>query len=99
MPRFDYYAGSGSARYLLDVQSDHLWQLPTRVMVPLGPVPKSPPNIRDLTPRLVVQGEELMMLTPFLAAMQRNRLGKPLGSLLGQADEITHALDILLAGF
>jgi toxin CcdB len=99
MARFDFYAGSGNARYLLDVQSDHLWQLPTRVMVPLGPAPKSPPSVRDLTPHLVVQGEELMMLTPFIAAMQRNRLGRPLGNLRDRADDITRALDILLTGF
>ena len=68
-------------------------------MVPLGPAPKSPPNVRDLTPRLVVQGEELMMLTPFIAAVQRNRLGKPLGNLLNQGDDIIRALDILLTGF
>ena len=85
MARFDFYAGSGTARYLLDVQSDHLWQLPTRVMVPLGPAPKSPPSVRDLTPRLVVQGEELMMLTPFIATRLGWSWGLGFGAIIGLA--------------
>lgn len=99
MARFDYYVGFEGSRYLLDVQSDHLYRMPTRVMVPLGEVPKSPPTFRDLTPLLTIEGEQVMMLTPFLSAVQRNRLGRPLGNLLAQSDDITRALDILLTGF
>jgi hypothetical protein len=39
------------------------------------------------------------MLTPLMAAVPRRRLGRPLGNLLDQADDITRALGILLTGF
>jgi toxin CcdB len=99
MPRFDYYLGGAPATYLLDVQSDHLDGLPTRIVVPLAAPAAALPEFRDLTPVLTVEGRDLVLLTPLMAAVPRKRLGKPRGNLLAQADEITRALDILLTGF
>ncbi len=100
MPRFDIYPGRGRTAFLLDVQSDHLEALPTRTVVPLEPGDKSAlPGFRDLTPQLDVAGTPMVMLTPLIAAVPRRLLGKPIGNLLVQADEITRALDILLTGF
>ncbi len=99
MSRFDVYAGGRAAAYLLDVQSDHLEPLPTRVVVPLAEPGQALPPFRDLTPTLRVGGQAVVMLTPLMAAVPRRRLGRPLGNLLDQADDITRALGILLTGF
>lgn len=99
MPRFDLYRPRSGPGYLLDVQSDHLYLLPPRVVVPLLPPTPALPAIRDLTPLLAVEGETLAMMTHFLAAVPRRELGKPVGNLLAEHDAIVRALDMLLTGF
>ncbi|WP_149536808.1 CcdB family protein [Siccirubricoccus phaeus] len=99
MPRFDLYPGRQGVPYLLDVQSDHLERLPTRMVVPLGVPDTTLPPFRDLTPTLLVDGAPHVMLTPLMAAVPRRLLGRPIGNLLDQADDITRALGILLTGF
>jgi toxin CcdB len=99
MARFDLYRPKGSDGWLLDVQSDHLYQLPSRMVVPLLPGSAALPAIRDLNPLLEVEGERLAMMTHYMSAMASRDLGRARGSLAAQADEITRALDILLTGF
>ena len=99
MPRFDLYRPRAGPGYLLDVQSDHLHLLPSRVVVPLLAPTTALPAIRDLTPLLVVEGQTFAMMTHFLAAVPRRELGRPVGNLLAEHDAIVCALDILLAGF
>ena len=100
MPRFDVYPGRGRATFLLDVQSDHLEALPTRTVVPLEPgTGGALPVFLDLTPRLDMAGTPVVMVTPLIAAVPRRLLGKPIGNLLDQSDDIIRALDILLTGF
>ncbi len=99
MARFDVHPRRRGAGYLLDVQSDHLDHLPTRMVVPLLPESAALPAIRDLTPILHLGKERLAMMTQYMAAAPRRELGRPVGNLLAQADDITRALDILLTGF
>lgn len=99
MPRFDLYRPRGGPGYLLDVQSDHLYLLSSRVVVPLLPPTPALPAIRDLTPLLEVEGETLAMMTHFLSAVPRRELGGPVGNLLSDYDSIVRALDMLLTGF
>jgi toxin CcdB len=70
MARFDVYANPGShaktTPYLLDVQSDLLDGLDTRMVIPLRSLhafPKVKVSLR-LTPVLTIQGEELLLETP-----------------------------------
>jgi toxin CcdB len=99
MARFDLYPGRQGTPYLLDVQSEHLDRLPTRMVVPLGAADATLPAFRDLTPTLLVGGTPHVLLTPLMAAIPRRLLGHPIGNLLPQADDITRAVDILLTGF
>jgi toxin CcdB len=99
MPRFDLYRRRGEPGYLLDVQADHLRDLPTRVVVPLLPPTQALPAIRDLTPFLRVDGEALAMMTHLLAAVPKRELGRPRGNLLSEHADIVRALGILLTGF
>jgi toxin CcdB len=85
---------------LLDVQSDLLGELQTRVVIPLGkannPVRKP---IARLTPVLQFQGEPYVLVTPQLAGIARKELGAAIGTLADRRDAIVSALDFVVFGF
>jgi toxin CcdB len=85
---------------LLDVQSDLLEELQTRVVIPLtkkaGLVGKP---VSDLMPLIEFDDETYILLTPQLAGIARAELGAPAGSLARQRDTIIAALDFLFTGF
>jgi toxin CcdB len=86
--------------FLVDVQSDLLDQLQTRVVVPLTKTPalaKTPLN--NLTPALKFAGETYVLMTPQQAGVARTDLGAPAGSLAEQRQAILAALDFLIEGF
>lgn len=99
MPPFHVYAGRQGARFLLDVQSSQLDHIATRVVVPLVATGERFADFAGLNPILRVEGERLVMMTTLIAAVPRRSLGRPVGNLLDQSDEITRALNILLTGF
>jgi toxin CcdB len=85
---------------LVDVQSDLLEDLQTRVVVPLtkaAALAKKP--LTHLTPILRFDGEEYVLLTPQLAGIGRSDLGPPVGSLSSERQAIIAAMDFLLTGF
>lgn len=85
--------------YLVDVQSDLLRDLQTRVVVPLtraSAIAKRP--IRDLTPMVDVDGQKFAMLIPQMAGIARMELGQSVGTLGGYRDEIVAAIDFLITG-
>lgn len=84
--------------YLLDVQSDLLDPLATRVVVPLVRLAAAPKPVRYLNPVFEVQGEPVVLSTPELAGIPRSALGEKVGSLAQGRDEIVRALDVLIAG-
>lgn len=105
MARFDVFHNSGAhaptTPYLLDVQSDLLQGLDTRVVVPLR-LRTSLPGMQlpaDLMPMFVVEGRECVMETPKLAAVPARLLRTPVANLSGMQLEIASALDFLLHGF
>jgi toxin CcdB len=100
MARFDIYRSTGgAARYLLDVQSELLDHLRTRVVIPLMLPESVPPDMRDLHPRLAVEGIDLLAATQLLATVKRRELGPVVANAADQRDTITRALDLLLTGF
>ena len=85
---------------LLDVQSDLLRELQTRVVVPLGTasnLAKEP--ISRLMPVLQFHGEAYVLVTPQLAGIARKELGAAVGTLADGRDAIVSALDFLVFGF
>ena len=89
------------ARYplLLDVQSDLVAELGTRVVVPLRPVSAMKGQlIRTLTPVLDIEGKEYAMLTPQLAGIPVRLLGAGVSDLTDRRGEILAALDLLFTG-
>ena len=105
MPRFDVYLNTGAhaavTPYLLDVQSDLLQGLETRIVVPLRrrdrfPVVSLPAT---LMPTFEIEGVECLLETPKLAAVPLRLLKSPVASLATRHFEITAALDFLFEGF
>jgi toxin CcdB len=105
MPQFTVYRNK-SARsktlfpLLVDVQSDLLEDLQTRVVIPLSKTASLTKNaLSHLMPVLKFEGEAYVLMTPELAAMAQSDLGAATGNLAGQRDVILAALDFLLTGF
>lgn len=105
MARFDVYRNTGphatDTPYLLDVQSDLLDGLSTRVVIPLrrrhdAPASKIPEN---LSPALDILGEKCTLETPKLAAVPLRILKNPVASLRESQNTVTAALDFLFHGF
>lgn len=99
MARFALHRLPDRPGFLLDVQSNHLDMLPTRMVVPLVPEGTSPNALKGLTPIFVIDGERWLMVTYQMAAFDRRALGPVLGDLSAERDRITAALDLLLTGF
>ncbi|KXS55388.1 MAG: putative CcdB-like protein [Marinobacter sp. T13-3] len=99
MARFDVFVNESGAGYLLDVQSDLLSGLNTRVVVPLLPKSSAPSPAQRLNPVFIIDKEELVMATQYLAAIPDSELRSGVGSLAEQQDEISAALDMLFLGF
>jgi len=86
--------------FLLDVQSEVLSLLGTRVVVPLyRPDAADVHAMSRLTPVVVFQGQSLVAMVPELAGIPRRELGAVAGDLLPSGGEILQAMDLLLMGF
>lgn len=103
MAQFDLYANSnketsGAVPYLLDLQSDLLGPLATRVVAPLFWAESAGPRAKTLMPRFEIDGRTVVMSTPELAGVSSSQLGSRVGSLAENRDEIIAALDFLFTG-
>lgn len=85
--------------YVLDCQAELLSHLTTRFVVPLVPVAQVGTPMARLNPRFDVEGQELVMMTQFSAAVSARSIGKPLLSLEQHHYVITTALDMLVSGY
>ena len=84
---------------MLDVQSNFLDHLDTRVVVPLYPVDNVPAAVKRLHPVFMIDGRRYVLATPLLAAVPSSILGDRKGSLDHHHDDIVAALDMLFQGF
>ncbi|MES2675945.1 MAG: CcdB family protein [Pseudomonadota bacterium] len=84
---------------LLDIQTNLLDSLQTTVVVPLKKLETNKNKIlTQLTPTLLIEGVDYLMLTPQLAGIQRKELGKAIADAEYARTEILNALDFLLTG-
>jgi toxin CcdB len=84
---------------LLDVQSDLIADLGTRIVVPL--VPGEQRRIKPveiLMPEFKIEGKRYLMLTPQLAGIPAADLGEQVFSLRDHRDSIVKAIDLLITG-
>jgi len=85
--------------YLLDVQSDLLEGLATRVVIPMAAAPRDDEaRIGRLMPAFEIEGSTVTLVTPQLAGVPCAMLGQPVVSLAQRSHEIIAALDVLISG-
>ena len=103
MARFDVYPNprkdtAKRTPYLLDVQSDFLEDLDTRVVVPLRAASVVGRPVTRLNPAFSVGSLQVVMDTAQLAGFPRRELKRPAANLSAHAFDIQNALDFLFAG-
>lgn len=99
MPRYDVHAAPDGAGYLLDLQTDLLDGLTTRVVAPLLPLDRAPVPARILNPVFEIDGRPHVLMTQFLSAVPGSLLRGAETSLAGRSEEITRAIDMVFQGF
>ena len=86
--------------YLLDVQSDIIDELNTRLVIPLFLLDEvNGRPARRLTPVLNVDGEDFLVMTHEMASVHQSQLGEEVVSVREHRQAIKNALDFLLDGF
>lgn len=98
MARFAVYARRDGPGFVLDCQADLLRGLNTRFVVPLLPEGEAPRPAARLNPSFSIDGERVVMVTQFAAAISVHELGERVASLDERSDEILNALDLLISG-
>ncbi len=83
---------------LLDIQSDLIRSLSTRVVIPLYPREDSDTPIDSLTPTVTIGGTQYLMEVPALAGVPTTTLGESVADLRHARDDILAALDLLITG-
>jgi toxin CcdB len=104
MPQFTVYKNKNASTkaripYLLDVQSDLLSDLDTRVVIPLyTPTALKGKALATLTPTVEVEDKAYVLMTPQLAGISIKELGSEVADLTAHRDSIVAALDFLITG-
>ena len=104
MAQWDVYANpSPRSRqelpYLIDVQSDLLAELGTRLVVPLSRQAQTPAGLpRRMTPLFDIDNETLRLVPQEAGAIDATVLRRPVASLRAQSHRIVDALDAVISG-
>ena len=104
MAQFDVYANPMADQraripYWLDLQSDHISQLHTRVIIPLRSPKTMGPSIEGLQPLVQVGKLALCADVPSLASFPSRLLKNPVARIEAERHELVAALDYLISGF
>lgn len=97
MARFDVFRLSGGL--VVDVQTDLLSGLETRLVMPLLPLGSAPVPATRLNPVVDFQGDRYALQPQFMSAIAQRHLSKPLGSLDKDYDRVIASLDMIFNGF
>ncbi|MEQ8287490.1 CcdB family protein [Thalassospira sp.] len=85
------------AGYVVDVQSDLLSDLRTRVVVPLKPMSEFPIPADRLNPTIQIGGDVWVLLPQFIATLSASDLAEKVGEF-EDAFPLTNALDMVFHG-
>lgn len=104
MAQFDVYTNPmvdqrSRIPYWLDLQSDHIAQLGSRVIIPLRTLSSMGPRIDGLQPLVTVGKQELCADVPSIASFPARLLKNPHSSIATQRHDLIAALDYLISGF
>jgi toxin CcdB len=89
----------GRTGFIVDVQSRLLEDLATRVVIPLVPqavAPRIP--MKTLNPVLPFNGAAFVLMTQIMASIPVAEMGRSVGTLAVERDQIVRAIDALLSG-
>jgi toxin CcdB len=92
LTRFDVAEYSGI--FMVVIESELLPPDPSVIVIPLLP---DYPAVQHLNPELLHEGQPLILATRLIASVRRAALRRR-GSLAEQAERITRAVDVLMAG-
>jgi toxin CcdB len=95
--RFHVYELDGG--YALDVQSNMLYRLHSRVMIPLVAAGGVVNVMSKLNPVVVIGDERYLLSTERMASVPLADIGPVIADLSPRGDDITAALDFLFQGF
>jgi toxin CcdB len=100
MAQFDVFKNprGGLYPFLLDVQTDLLGSLATRIVVPMIALKKYGKPITRLHPTAPIAGVEYVLKFHDLAAVPANVLVHPIDSLAHRRVDLIAALDLLFTG-
>jgi toxin CcdB len=103
MAQFDVHRnpaepGRESIPYVVDIQSDLLSDLPTRLVAPLILARGFGPPVGRLHPRFVVEDSPVIMLTTEIGVLSPRALGDAVASLEDRRHEIVGAIEMLITG-
>lgn len=99
MARYDVHGIEPEGGFLLDIQSDLLGDLNTRVVVPLMPVDRAPKAAVRLNPIFDIDGAKYVMVTQFLSSVTVSILQTPTDNFAHHHEEIVAAIDMLTQGY
>lgn len=104
MAQFTVYRNTGSNKqaypYFIDVQNDFLQMLNTRLVMPLAEKNMANSQVKQLTPRLSINGKDYVVLANMLSTTDVRNLRKQ--DVMSYAPEvrgdIIAAIDMLISG-
>ena len=99
MAQYDVFQNLNGSGYLLDVQSDLLDGLSSRLVIPSLPSLQAPMPAARLNPVVSIKDEAHVMATQFMAAVPQKVLTAHVTTLAPMRDDITAAIDMLTHGF
>lgn len=103
MARFDLYRNPVRSQvkeipFLLDVQSEFLELLETRMIVPMRRADRFRKTIEHLNPVFEHDGHKLVLDTASMASVPRAELKQLVGNIRSQRLDIENALEFLFTG-
>lgn len=102
MQYYIYRNGSNNKRYpyLIDVQSDLVDLLTTRIVIPLVPSSLAEGKLPErICPLVEVEGEMFIVMTHEMASVDNAILREEVGSAMPWRAEIKGAMDFIFDGF
>ena len=98
MAQFDVYRLPGSDTLLVDLQSGAVDDYNTRLLAPLVPADPRLKPLRRVNRELRFDSRTYLFMPQLMSAIRTHDIGKSVGSVSDQRDQITAALDVLFLG-
>ncbi len=85
--------------YILDIQSDHLDVLATRIVVPVQKIRDGDDRITRIHPIVEIAGQRYVAVVSEMAAILARILGPVVATAADARTDIVAAVDLLITGF